>query len=356
MAHLPIYYYFFVIMSKVPMTFDASMMQDLEAGQGQASPFSELATLKVYNPKVGEKPDPELVGKFRLITSDKVEHIIDAPVEVNILDYAYFFSGEFFQETPEGPKKVYAYTNEFGPYHKNIDPISFIIDGQHIGSFEKGKFTQMIRTKKLNGQENYFYDKKKKSDGTPYDGSLIERRAVMYGEIISGDFAGTLFRMYVSVPRIGKTYVDGKAVSAVEGTLLAAVEAGLPDMKAQNSKISRITPRHVDLSFGIRLNDKNNCLLDASYKGLTGFRTNNSAQYEKIQSMRKEAFGKYDNTPITPILLDNPDSPTDVKVNLTPTMISAPSSIESTIQKQNQILDARATFDSDEVHIDEVPW
>lgn len=48
-------------MSKAPVTtFDASMMEDLESEQGSVSPLAELATLKVYNPKVGEKADPEL--------------------------------------------------------------------------------------------------------------------------------------------------------------------------------------------------------------------------------------------------------------------------------------------------------
>lgn len=345
-------------MSKAPvMTFDASMMEELESEQGSVSPLAELATLKVYNPKVGEKADPELAGKFRLITSDKQEHVLEAPIEVNIFDYAYFYSGEFFQETQEGPKKVFALTTEFGPYHKNSDPINFIIDSKYIGSFEKGKFAQMIKTKKLNGEENYFYDKKKKSDGTPYDGSLLDRKVVMYGEVISGEFAGTLFRMYVSVPRLGKTFADGENIAPNEWTVLAAINAALPDMKAQNPKINRISPRHVDITFGIRLNDKNNYLLDASYKGLTGFRTNNSEAYNHIQSIRAEVMSKYANSVVTPILLDNPEAPTQAKVNFTSApALSSGDSIESSIAKQDQLIEATATFSDDEIHVEDIPF
>ena len=113
-------------------------------------------------------------------------------------------------------------------------------------------------------------------------------------------------------------------------------------MKAQNPKINRISPRHVDITFGIRLNDKNNYLLDASYKGLTGFRTNNSEAYNHIQSIRAEVMNKYANSVVTPILLDNPEAPTQAKVNFTSApALSSGDSIESSIAKQDQLIDSQ---------------
>ena len=60
---------------------------------------------------------------------------------------------------------------------------------------------------------------------------------------------------------------------------------------------------------------------------------------------------------ITPILLDNPESPTQAKVNFAAApQLSSGESIESTIAKQDQLIAAASTFSDDEIHVEEVPF
>lgn len=282
-------------------TFNAAMMSQIEDEQGTVSPLAELATLKVYNPKMGAVADPELAGKFKLTTPDKQEHILDGEIELNILEYAFFYSGEFFPDN--GSEKVFAITSEFGPFAKKTDTLDLIIDKKYVGKFERGQFEEMIKSPTLNGGRNYFHTVKKNVEGRPYDSSEMTKRVVLYAQIISGPFAGTLIRMYTNPSKLGKTFVDGNVVNPDEGTILYAIDAGLPEMRKINPKTNRLSARFVDMKISIYKNEKGNFLINATYKSLTGFRTDNTEVYNHIQSIRKEVNVRNADYAVTSIMI-----------------------------------------------------
>lgn len=109
--------------------------------------------------------------------------------------------------------------------------------------------------------------------------------------------------MYTNPSKLGKTFVDGNVVNPDEGTILYAIDAGLPEMRKINSKTNRLSARFVDMKISIYKNEKGNFLINATYKSLTGFRTDNTEVYNHIQSIRKEVNVRNADYAVTSIMI-----------------------------------------------------
>ena len=246
-------------------------------GAGYSSVMDDIHTVKIYNPPIGENPDPAQALTFKVKTAVSGEEtnwnetFSFNPVKVN-----YFYSGSIYPIDENGltsDDKVFFTTSEFGKFAKKTDTIGLSANGQPVGFFTKGDFEAMIRTPMINGKINQFYERKKDSTGKPYDASQLVKRAVIYGKIIGGEHDGEHFRFITSTKNLGITWTADGAVDPEFGTFEYAVREGLDSLNKilesnKRKPIKNCPPEQVIIDLGIKVNERGNFLPDFRYNGL----------------------------------------------------------------------------------------
>lgn len=345
-----------------------------EEGSKSKSIMDTIHTLKIYNPPIGDKPDPEKAMKFKLVEKDTGEEsFFDGPVTFNILDVAFFYSGSLYPIQEDGgfaEDKMFFYTNEFGKYTKNEDTVGLATMGKPIGFFKKGDFQKFLICPMLNGKPNQFYDQKKDKDGKPYASSHISKRAVVYGKFLSGPRTDEYFKYYISMGAVGSTFKDGETVPAPEGTLEDAISKGLDRMNVilvanNRKKVQSISPSQIDVRVTIVQNDRQNFLpkfetiLLAAERGI-----DNAVDIEFIKNLKQKHFSDIfgDMIAPTPILIQGTNAtltlaPLPEKKGAQSQLELAPASQQAVVE--DEVLEAKAVFGADElpnVHTSDVPF
>lgn len=161
-------------------TVDLSMLdRALESEGHTGSVMDILHSFKIYNAKVGDKPEADKAGKFKIKESGTGTEIYsEGSFTFNPLNVSYFYSGSIYPILADGTyaeKKVFFFTNEFSKFAKKSDTVGLAANNKGVGFFTKGDFEEMIKSPQLNGGENQFYDRKKNADGKPYNGSQLKK-------------------------------------------------------------------------------------------------------------------------------------------------------------------------------------
>lgn len=322
----------------------------LKTEGGTESVMNMLHNFKVYNPKMGTDIDPDKAGKFRIIESvTGNELFLDGPFKFNPLNVAFFHSGSIYPLMDNGTyadEKVFFFTNEFGKFAKKTDTVGLAAKNKAIGFFQKGEFENMIKSPNLNGGDNQFFEKKKTFEGKPYNGSLLKKGAVIYGQFVGGQYDGEYFRMFTSMNNIGVTYKDGAACEADEGTFEYAVKQGLATLNealvANGRKaIQQINPDQVDLQVTIRQNAKGNFLPVFEFAGLVAARGyDNQTDVKYIHDLKEEHFMSIFGampTP-TPILIEG----NNASVHISQPQLKAPTvgTADTKFEEEAEIIEA----------------
>lgn len=267
---------------------------------GGSSVMDKIGTLKIYNPKPGTAADPALAGSFLYKALGQTEFSpLQGPLVFNPLSVTFFYAGEVYPIDDNGnvsDDKIFFTTSEFGKYTKKTDTIGLAAGGKKVGFFTKEGFESMIRTPRLNGQINQFYERKKDSVGKPYDSSYLNKRCMIYGKFVAGDNAGEYFRMSVSMNAYGITYRDGAPCDPDAGTFEAAIAEGLPELNellANNGlkSVRNISPDQCDIGLDIETNDRGNFLSKFSFEGLVAVRgVDNEEDLKFVHDLKQEHF------------------------------------------------------------------
>ena len=341
-----------------------------EEGSKSKSVMDTIHTLKIYNPPIGDKADPEKAMKLKMVEKDTGEEtFFEGPITFNILDVSYFYSGSLYPIQADGgfaEDKMFFYTNEFGKYAKNEDTIGLATMGKPIGFFKKGEFQKFLVSPMLNGKQNQFYEQKKDKEGKPYASSYISKRAVVYGKYLSGPRTGEYFKYYISMGAVGSTFKDGATVPAPEFSLEDAISKGLERMNVilianGRKKLQSISPSQIDVQVSVVENDRHNFLPKFETISLAAERgIDNAVDIEFISNLKKEHFTSIfgDVFTSTPILIQGSNAILTLAPLPEKKGAQAQLALDAPVEEV-QVVAAQEVFGAEalpEVHINDVPF
>lgn len=322
----------------------------IEENVGTSNVMNGIINFKLYNPKIGKDIEEDKANKFRVVEPGKSDPVYEeGPFTFNPLDIAYAFSGAVYPLLDNGTyadTKVFFSTSEFGKFAKPTDVLGFSANSKGIGFFQKAQLELMLRTPKLNGNENHFYLKKKDKDDKPYNASEISKTGVIYGVFSNGPRGGEVFRMFISPNHLGITFKAGEVCDPEPGTFEYAVNQGLEEMNAllvANGKktIRSIRANQCDIRLSIRQNEKKVFLPVFEYAGLVAKRGGNNIDLiEYIRGLKAEHFKSIFGMeePAAMISIEG----TNAQVTMKPLQLKAPKEAETDFKKADT---AQQVFD-----------
>lgn len=286
-----------------------------DTGSG-SSVMDKIHTVKIYNPKPGDAADPAYDGMFIIKPAGGGEQeVVEGPVMFNPISVTFFHSGEIYPIDQDGimsDDKIFFTTSEFNKFTKKTDVIGLAAKGKGVGFFTKGDFEEMIRSPRMNGGTNQFYERKKAADGKPYDSSYLSKGCMVYGKFSESSpyHPGEFFRMKISTSAFGITFKDVEACKAEPDTFEAVCDEAVTEMNDILSKngmktVRRVEPSQIDMAIYAKKNDRGNNLPKFTYEGLVAARGyDNSDDIMFIHNLKNEhfesVFGSMDfPTPVT---------------------------------------------------------
>jgi len=320
---------------KAVATVNTAMLDKAVASDnGIKSVMDNIHTIKVYNPRIGEPIDESKAWKFKIKLANTWEEVYtDKDIMFNPLNVSYFWSGSVYPVLDNwsfAEEKIFFTTNEFWKYAKKVDTIGLVAKGKVVWFFTKEDFEKMIRTKKLNWQENQFYDRKKDKEWKPFDWTLLNKWAVIYWQFVWWSHDKEIFRLFVNPKHLGVTYKDGQVIEPDAWTFEYAVNQGLEELNEilenNNRKaVRQIEATQVDLKLSIKQTENKNFLPVFDYSWLVAVRWyDNEADIKMIHDLKNEHFTSLFGTmwEKSEILIDTVAN--NASVNLVQPQLAAP--------------------------------